>query len=201
MSEISATLGNESRLTLMQLIAEGEKSVDLLSELSGLPVASTSQHLQVLKKAEMVVTRREGKHIFYRLQNGPIRELIDALHRFAVFRGLKTENGNAHGSGGIEPKELVQKLRAGKVTLVDVRSHEEFRKGHIPGAISLPFTELKQHTARLKKGGDIVVYCRGPHCVLSRHAIEWLRAKGIEALRLTSGFSEWNGGRTVRRND
>jgi rhodanese-related sulfurtransferase len=193
MSEIAATLGNEYRLILVQLIAEGEKSVESLSDLSGLPVASTSQHLQVLKKGEMVVTRREGKRIFYRLQNGPIRELIDALHRFAVFHDLKAGKGNSNDADGIEPKALEKKLKTGKVTLIDVRSHEEFQKGHITGAISLPFTELKQHAARLKKSGEIVVYCRGPHCVLSHHAVDLLRAKGIEAVRLTSGYSDWRG--------
>lgn len=191
MSEIAGTLGNESRLVLMQLIAESEKSVESLSELSGIPVASTSQHLQVLKKAEMVVTRREGKHVFYRLQNGPVRELIDALHRFAVFRNLKSSVGNSAGGEGIDPKQLAKKLKAGKVTLVDVRSREEFLKGHIPQAIHLPFTELKKQAAKLKGAKEIVVYCRGPYCVLSMHAVALLESKGIAAVRLTSGFSDW----------
>ena len=191
MSEIAGTLGNESRLLLMRLIAEGEKSVDSLSELSGLPVASTSQHLQVLKRAGMVVTRREGKHIFYRLQNGPVRELIDALHRFAVFRNLKTGDAGFGADDGIEPKELAKKLKTGKVKLIDVRSREEFLKGHIPEAINLPYTELKKQIARLRNSPEIVVYCRGPHCLLSRNAVELLRSKGIAAARLTSGFSDW----------
>lgn len=196
MSEVAGTLGNDSRLILMLLITAGEKSVETLCDLSGIPVASTSQHLQVLKKANMVVTRREGKRVLYRLQNGPIRELIDALERFAVFRGLKSDDSGVGAGEGIAPRQLEKKLKSGKTLLVDVRSREEFNKAHITGAVSIPFEELKKQTARLPKDREIVVYCRGPYCVLSLNALSLLRSKGIEALRLTSGFSDWHGART-----
>ncbi len=195
MSEIAGTLGNDSRLILMLLIADGEKSVDRLAELSGVPVASTSQHLQILKKAGMVVTRREGKRVFYRLPNGPIRELIGALERFAVFRGLGSGLPDGGAVARVTPRQLDKRIRGGKVVLIDVRSREEFRKEHIAGAINVPFEELKKHSGRLPKNRELVVYCRGPFCVLSVRAAELLRAKGLPVARLTSGLSEWKGPR------
>ncbi len=196
MSEVAGTLGNDSRLILMLLIAAGEKSVETLSGLSGIPVASTSQHLQVLKKSNMVATRRDGKHVLYRLQNGPIREFIDALERFAVFRGLKTD-GDAGSADGITEKELHKKLKAGKTVLIDVRSRGEYDKGHITGALSMPVGELKKQAGKLSKARELVVYCRGPYCLLSVNAVALLAAQGIPALRLVSGYSDWRGDRTV----
>lgn len=195
MSEIAGTLGNESRLILVLLIAGDEKSVETLSELSGIPVASTSQQLQVLKKAGMVVTRREGKRILYRLQNGPIRELIDALERFAVFRGLGAHPPQADAGEGITPAELSRKLKTGKAALIDVRSREEFRKEHIAGALSVPFEDIKKQTGKLPRGRELILYCRGPYCLLSVHAVALLKARGIPATRLTSGLSAWKGAR------
>lgn len=197
MSEAAGTLGNESRLILLQLIAGGEKSVEMLSETSGIPVASTSQHLQVLKKSKMVVTRRDGKRVLYRLQNGPIRELIDALHRFAVFHDLQQDSIGSGAAHGIDARALQKKMKTGKITLIDVRSREEYQKGHIPGAMNLPFDAMKSSVGKLPKGEEIIVYCRGPYCVLSVNAVALLRAQGIEALRLTSGFSEWPGERSA----
>lgn len=196
MSEVAATLGNESRLVLLQLIAAGEKSVEVLSELSGIPVASTSQHLQVLKRSRMVITRREGKRILYRLQNGPIRELIDALARFAAFRALRHGDAESGAGYSMTARELQKKIKTQKVMLIDVRSREEFRKGHIAGAVSMPFTDLKKNAAQLPKDRELVVYCRGPHCLLSVNALALLRSRGFGATRLVSGFSEWPGERT-----
>lgn len=195
MSEIAGTLGNDSRLILILLIAGGEKAVDALAELSGIPVASTSQHLQVMKKAGMVVTRREGKRVLYRLQNGPIRELIDALERFAVFRSLGAGPIDADAAEEVTPKQLEKKLRTGKAALIDVRSREEFRKEHIAGAINLPFEELKKQMGKIPKDRELILYCRGPTCLLSVHAVALLRARGMPAVRLNSGLSAWSGAR------
>lgn len=194
MSEIANMLGNESRLILLQLISEGEKSVEMLSEKSGLPVASTSQQLQILKKANMVTTRRDGKRILYRLEPGPIRELFESLEKFAIFREV-----NQVGTTRIEPngpkvglsvKELQLKLKKGGIVLVDVRSREEYKKGHIPEAINIPFQELESH--KFPKNKLIVVYCRGPLCVLSINAVSFLKSKDIQVMRLDSGFSGWS---------
>lgn len=195
MSEVADTLGNDSRLILMLLIAAGEKPVEMLADLSGIPVASTSQHLQVLKKSGMVAARRDGKRMLYRLPNGPLAELIDALERFAVFRGLKAEN-DARSAEGITEKELRKKLKTGKTLLIDVRSRGEYDKGHITGALSIPVNELEKQAGKLPPARELVVYCRGPYCLLSVHAVELLAAKGVTAQRLVSGFSEWQGERT-----
>jgi rhodanese-related sulfurtransferase/DNA-binding transcriptional ArsR family regulator len=194
MSEVAATLGNESRLILLRLVAGGEKSVDALAELSGIPVASTSQHLQVLKKSNMVVTRREGKRVLYRLQDGPIGELIDALERFAVFRDLGS-GAHADAAEGITPGQLEKRLKTGRIMLIDVRSRDEFNKEHISGAVNLPFEELKKRVSKIPGDRDLIVYCRGPYCLLSVNAVALLRANGVPAVRLTSGLSGWQGAR------
>ena len=197
MSQVAATLGNDSRLILLRHISAGEKSVEMLCELSGLPVASASQHLQVLKKSNMVATRRAGKRVLYRLQNGPVRELLDALERFAVFSGLHKE-GDAlaapmDAQSLIDQKQLAKKMKRGDVTLLDVRSRDEYRKGHITGAINIPYDELETHLKKLPKDREVIAYCRGPLCVLSVNAVALLKAKGISATRLESGFSDWSG--------
>lgn len=195
MSGIAGTLGNDSRMILMLLIAAGEKSVETLSALSGIPVASTSQHLQILKKSSMVTTRREGKHVLYSLQNGPIRELLEALERFAVFRGLKSGSAVSGTGSHISEKEFQKKAKVENPLLIDVRSFEEFGKGHIAGAINIPFEDLKKQAGKLPKDREVVVYCRGPYCLLSVNAQALLRSRGIPALRLASGFSDWSGER------
>lgn len=199
MSGIAGTLGNDSRIILMLLIAAGEKSVETLSELSGIPTASTSQHLQILKKSNMVATRRDGKHVLYSLQNGPIRELLEALERFAVFRGLKSDLPDGAAAGdSISEKECQKKIRMEDPLLIDVRSAEEYNKGHIAGAINIPFEDLKKQAVKLPKDRELIVYCRGPYCLLSVNAQALLRSRGIPVLRLASGFSDWSGVRVSR---
>lgn len=195
MSGIAGTLGNDSRIILMLLIAAGEKSVETLSELSGIPTASTSQHLQILKKSNMVATRREGKHVLYRLQNGPIRELLEALERFAVFRGIRSDLPDGAAGDSISEKECQTKIGMEDPLLIDVRSAEEYKKGHIAGAINIPFEDLKKRAVKLPKDRELIVYCRGPYCLLSVNAQALLRSIGIPVLRLASGFSDWSGER------
>ncbi len=193
MSEIASMLGNESRLLLLQLIAEGEKSVETLSEHSGLPVASTSQQLQLLKKSRMVATRRAGKRILYRLEPGPIRELLEALEKFAVFKEVqetkRIRNEAPENHSGISNLELQAKMKKGGILVVDVRSSEEYKKGHIPNAISVPLQELGAH--KFPKNKEVIVYCRGPLCILSVNALAVLHAREITASRLATGYSGW----------
>jgi len=192
MSEVASMLGNESRLILLQLMTQGEKSVETLSELSGLPVASTSQHLQTLKKANIVTTRRDGKRILYRLESGPISELFDALERFAIFSGISPglkSNIDSELKSGISVSELRKKLKKGGIVLVDVRSREEFKKGHIPDAINIPYPELESF--KFPKNKEVVVYCRGPLCMLSVNAVTLLKSRQIIVTRLESGYSGW----------
>ena len=197
MSEVADALGNDSRLLLLRSILDGEQSVESLSRLTGISVASTSQHLQVLKKANMVVFRREGRNILYRLQGGPLRELLDALERFVVFHAAQSgpETDQNDEAAVITSRQLKKKLKAKAVTLIDVRSREEYRKGHITDAISIPLDGLAKGSGRLPRKRELVVYCRGPNCILSVKAVALLRAHGFAVSRLVSGFSGWRGDR------
>ncbi|MCB1325358.1 MAG: metalloregulator ArsR/SmtB family transcription factor [Spirochaetales bacterium] len=197
MSEVADTLGNDSRLLLLRSILDGEQSVESLSRITGISVASTSQHLQVLKKANMVVSRREGRNILYRLQSGPLRELLDALERFVVFHAAQSgpDTDQSGAAAVITSGQLKKKLKAKAVTLIDVRSRGEYRKSHIAGAIGIPLDELTKDLGKLPRNGELVVYCRGPNCILSVKAVALLRAHGFAVSRLVSGFSRWHGDR------
>ncbi len=194
---VARTLANEHRLILLEHIAQGERSVDRLSELSGLSVANTSQHLQHLRRENFVLTRRDGKRVLYRLGNGPIVNLLDALrqyveHNHAEIRSLIDDSRNQQDKLDLMSREeLLKKLKEGCITLLDVRPAEEFALGHLPGAINIPFEEMDERLAELPANQTVVAYCRGPYCVLSFDAVEALRAKGISARRLKDGFPEW----------
>lgn len=193
MSEVAGMLGNESRLILLQLLSDGEKSVELLSEESGIPVANTSQHLQALKKNSMVTTRRDGKRILYRLESGPLKDLFYALEKFAVFsiagsQGLTTGT-TVTTKQNLNIAELQKKIKSGGILLVDVRSKEEFKKGHIPEAINVPYNDLLTH--KFPKTKEVIVYCRGPLCLLSVNALNLLKSREINVSRFDGGFSSW----------
>ncbi|EOQ97676.1 rhodanese-like protein [Leptospira wolbachii serovar Codice str. CDC] len=193
MSEVANMLGNESRLILLQLLSEGEKSVEILSEQSGIPVANTSQHLQALKKTNMVTTRREGKRILYRLESGPIKELFLALEKFAVFSKAQ---GHALLTGitpisknNLTVSELQKKIKKGGNILIDVRSKEEYKKGHLPEAVNIPYSELTTH--KFPKNKEVIVYCRGPLCLLSVNAVNLLKSREVNVSRFAPGYSGW----------
>lgn len=197
LAETARTLGNAHRLILLEHIAQGERAVDRLADLSGLTVANTSQHLQHLKRAGLVQTRREGKRIFYRLGTGPVIGLLSALRNFADHnRSEMTELAKdgfrkAGRLEGISREELLKRMRSGNVTLLDVRPEEEFHLGHLPGAVNIPVEELEQRLADLPKDQEIIAYCRGIYCALSVDAVMALRRRGYDANRLTDGFPDW----------
>lgn len=193
MSEIASMLGNESRLILLQLLSNGEKSVEILSEESGIPVANTSQHLQALKKANMVTTRRDGKRILYRWEQGPLKDLFFALEKFALFsiaEGQSTPRGiTPNIKNNISLSELQKKIKKGGALLIDVRSKEEYKKGHIPDAINVPYNDLFTH--KFPKTKEVIVYCRGPLCLLSVNAMNLLQSREINVFRFDGGYSGW----------
>ena len=194
---VAKALGNEHRLELLEHLGQGERSVEKLSERTRLPVANVSQHLQQLRRAGLVDTRRDGKHVFYRLADDAVVTLISALQRIAerniaAVREVVTASFRAHDE--LEPvsqEELRQRMRKGLVTVLDVRPQDEFALGHLPGAVNIPLPELKRHLAELPKRQEIVAYCRGPYCVLSFLAIEVLRKRGFKVRRLEAGYPEW----------
>ncbi|PJZ80724.1 rhodanese-like protein [Leptospira meyeri] len=193
MSEVASMLGNESRLILLQLLSNGEKSVELLSEESGIPVANTSQHLQALKKTNVVTTRRDGKRILYRWEQGPMKDLFFALEKFAVFSIAERQNsssGSAQNTkNNISLLELQKKMKKGGVLLIDVRSKEEYKKGHIQDAINVPYNDLLTH--KFPKTKEVIVYCRGPLCLLSVNAMKLLQSREVNVFRFDGGFSGW----------
>ncbi|WP_025030006.1 ArsR/SmtB family transcription factor [Nitratireductor aquibiodomus] len=197
LAEIARTLGSPQRLMLLQHVSQGARSVERLAELTGLSVANTSQHLQHLKRSDLVVARRDGKRILYDLASGPINELLASLtylaeHRRAEIQSVISDSVNqTERLEGISRDELLERLRDSSVTLLDVRPREEFAIGHLPGAINIPVEELEERLSALPVEHEVIAYCRGPHCVLSVTAVALLRRKGIRTRLLNAGFPDW----------
>jgi len=194
---LARALGHAHRLELLEHVAQGERSVERLAQLCSLSLANTSQHLQGLRRAGFVQSRRDGKHILYRLGDGPIPELLAALRsyaevRSAEVRGIVTDYFlRLDALEPVSRDELVGRLTDGSVTVLDVRPEDEFALGHLPGALNVPLADLGRRLAELPQDREIVAYCRGPYCVLSFEAVAALRTKGYSARRLEDGFPEW----------
>jgi ArsR family transcriptional regulator len=196
-AELARVLGHAHRLELIELVSQGERSVDRLAEITGLSIANTSQHLQQLRRGGFVQSRRDGKRVLYRLADGPILSLIAALRSYAERN--RAEIGKIVADyfqrlDQLEPisrKELAQRLRAKSAIVLDVRPEDEFALGHVPGALNIPINELKRRLVELPKDQEIVAYCRGPYCVFSFEAVALLRKRGFLVRRLEDGFPEW----------
>ncbi|MDK2766098.1 MAG: metalloregulator ArsR/SmtB family transcription factor [Sphingomonas sp.] len=197
LAEIARALGSGPRLLLLEHIAQGERPVERLAELTGLSLANASQHLQVLRRAGFVQTRRDGKNVLYRVGSGPVIELVSALRRYLehsrseMRQLISDDQAGQEGSSPMSRDELLQRMEGGSVLLLDVRPSDEFRLGHLPGAMNMPLSELERQLADLPKDHEIVAYCRGPYCVLSRDALTLLHANGYRARGLEDGFPEW----------
>ncbi|MEJ2373861.1 MAG: metalloregulator ArsR/SmtB family transcription factor [Pseudolabrys sp.] len=194
---VAKSLGHPHRLELLEQLAQGERSVEVLANRTGLSIANASQHLQQMRRAGLVTNRRDGKFIYYRLADDNVLDLLAALRSIAkqslaeverVVRGYFNERDNLEA---ISRKDLLARARAGTVTVIDVRPEDEFALGHIPGALNIPLRELKACLRKFDPKREIVAYCRGPYCVLSYEAVAQLRAKGFKARRLEDGLPEW----------
>lgn len=196
-AEVARTLGNAHRLMLLEHIAQGERSVERLAELSGLSFANASQHLRQLKRGGFVQTRRDGKRVLYRLGNGPVVMLLAALRDYAEYsraeiRALIADSLHRRDKLDlITHEELINRMRENSVTLLDVRPKEEFQHGHLPGAVNIPFEDLEKRLSEIPEDQEIVAYCRGPYCLLSFDAVAALNARGLTARRLESGYPDW----------
>lgn len=194
---VGKALGNSNRLELLELLAQGERSVDELAQISSLSVANTSQHLQQLRQSGLVVSRKQGLKVFYRLSGDDVIPLLDALRSVAERHLAEVQrlvNSYLTVKDSLEPlprEELLARVRDNLVTVIDVRPEEEFEAGHLPGAVNIPLSELESHLSQFDPGQEIVAYCRGPHCVLAFDAVAKLRAKGLKARRLQDGYPEW----------
>lgn len=196
-ARIGKALSNPNRLELIEYLAQAERSVEALAQVSGLSVANTSQHLQQLRQAGLVETRKDGQRVYYRLTSGDVVALLNALRSVAdrhladVDRLVRTYLDTRDTLEPVDPRELLERVRRGRVTVLDVRPLEEFAAGHLPGAINIPLPELEQRLNDLDPAQEIVAYCRGPYCVLSYDAVARLRDNGFSARRLQDGFPEW----------
>jgi rhodanese-related sulfurtransferase/predicted transcriptional regulator len=197
LSRIAKALAAPARLALLDVLLQGERSVDALARAAHLSVPNASQHLQVLAGARLVDARRDGQRVLYRIADDSIEVLWHALRRAAETRLAELDAVVRDYLGGrddFEPigrTELVGRLKAGSVTLIDVRPVEEYQAAHIAGAVSVPLARIAAFARTVPRGRSVVAYCRGPYCVLSVQAVAALRKRGITALRLDDGVSEW----------
>ena len=194
---VAQALANGHRVELIEIVAQGERSVEELARLSGLTVTNASQHLHLLRRAGLVAARRAGKHVLYRVAERDVVDLLMAVRRTAE-RGVaeidKIVQSYFHARDSLEPvshDELANRLRDGVVTLIDVRPGEEFTAGHIPGAVNIPLDELPRRLGELPADRTIIAYCRGPYCVFAFEAVATLRAQGYDARRLADGYPQW----------
>lgn len=199
-ARIGKALGNGKRLELLDLLAQGERSVETLAATAGLGLSTASAHLQALRQAGLVTTRREGTRIHYDIA-GP-----DVLQLYSLMRSVAREHvsdvepkriaylgldGARNDEEEVTRDDLLARARAGSVTVLDVRPGEEYRAAHIPGAVSIPLDELPARLSELPENAEIVAYCRGAYCVLAYEAVDQLRAHGRKASRLKDGMLEW----------
>lgn len=196
-ARVGKALSNGNRLELLEYIAQGERSVDELARVSGLTVANTSQHLQLLRQAGLVSSRKEGLKVFYMISGEDVIGLLGALRGVAerhVAEVDKLVNTYLTVKDELEPlprQELLERVRDDLVIVLDVRPTEEYAAGHLPGAVNVPLPDLEHYLDELNPEQEIVAYCRGPHCVLAFDAVERLRNKGLKARRLEDGYPEW----------
>ncbi|OFZ95282.1 MAG: ArsR family transcriptional regulator [Betaproteobacteria bacterium RIFCSPLOWO2_02_67_12] len=197
LARVGTAFASAGRLQLLELLAQGERSVDVLAAMSGLSVANCSKHLQMLRQAGLVTARKDGLRVFYAVAGDDVIALYAALQRVAenrvaeVERLLRTWLAHRDELEPVAPAELIDRAKLGLVTVLDVRPAEEYAAGHLPGAINIPVDQLESRLAKLPRRREIVAYCRGPYCLMSFEAVATLRKRGLKARRLENGFPEW----------
>lgn len=194
---VAKAVAHPHRLALLEQLAQGERSVELLADRVQMSIANASQHLQQMRQSGLVSARREGKFVFYRLADDSVLDLLASIRRVAE-RNLaevdRVVRGYFDDRDGMEPvsrTELMKRMKLGLVTLLDVRPADEFALGHLPGALNVQLGDLERRLRKLDKSKEVVAYCRGPYCVLSYEAVALLRARGFNVRRLQDGLPEW----------
>jgi rhodanese-related sulfurtransferase/biotin operon repressor len=201
LARVAKALAQPGRLELLEALGQSERSVEGLATASGMSVANTSHHLQTLRDGGLVVSRREGLQVIYRLSDAEIPKLMSCMRSVAERQVAEVERivrENFDSRDGLTPvrrDELLKLVKKGEAMVLDVRPAEEFAAGHIPGAINVPINELPKRLKNLPKDQEIVAYCRGPYCMFALDAVEALRKKGYRARRLEEGFPEWRADR------
>lgn len=197
LARIGTALSSPVRLEFLELLGQGERTVEQLATLTGASVANTSQHLQRLKAAGLIAGRKVGQYVHYRLAGDEVVRLLGALggageaHLAEIERIVRLYFAAKDDLEPVLPRELLERARKGLVTVLDVRPPEEFEAGHVPGAVNIPVHELVRRLAELPKRREVVAYCRGPYCLMSYDAVAMLRKKGLKARRLKDGMPEW----------
>ena len=196
-ARVGKALSNHNRLKLLEFIAQGERSVEALADVTGLTIGNTSQHLQHLRQAGLVAARKEGLHVYYQLAGDEVIGLVDALRNVAEKNLAEVErlvNTYLTTKDSLEPvsaRELMDRARKGLVIVLDVRPANEYAAGHLAGAVNIPLADLEKHLDKFGPDKEIVAYCRGPHCILAYDAVAKLRGLGVRARRLQGGYPEW----------
>jgi rhodanese-related sulfurtransferase/DNA-binding transcriptional ArsR family regulator len=197
LASVGKAMSSGRRAEIVDLLAQGERSVEDVAAEIGQSVANTSHHLRTLAQAGLVRTRREGTRVIYGLASDQVLQLWTVVREVAgehvaeVDRLAQAYLGRRDGLQPITRDELARRIRRGEVTVIDVRPAAEYEAGHVEGARSLPIKDLEQRLSALPRDADLVAYCRGPYCVFADDAVRMLRRRGFEARRLEDGFPEW----------
>ena len=196
-AQVGRALSSPVRIQLLDLLCQGERGVEQLADAAGVQVGNTSAHLQVLRRARLVEIRRVRQQVFYRLADDEVARFFLVLREFARARSVEVQRvvedfiSERDELDPIRRDDLLERMVRQEVVVIDVRPVEEYRSGHIPGAISMPIAELPDRFSELSSRSEIVAYCRGAYCVLAPEAVGLLRRRGLPARRLQDGFPEW----------
>lgn len=194
---VGGAMASASRLELLELLAQGEKSVEALAQAAGLSIANASQHLHRLRGAGLVTSRKEGQKVFYALGDEAVVDLMNVVVKIAERTQSEVDalvTAFLKDKDGLEPvaaRELLARARKGEITVLDVRPEDEFAAGHIKGAVNIPLSSLEARLKELDVQKEVVAYCRGPYCVMAYEAVARLRKGGLKARRLDEGFPGW----------
>jgi len=197
LSKLLKALANPSRLEIIEMLSQGEKSVEGIVQATGISIANASQHLQVMKNNNIVKTRKEGHYVYYSLGNDEFLSLYQHITKYAVNeiaeleKILNQQREEYKSLNAVSLNELESMINSNNVLLLDVRPPIEYEFGHITGAISIPINELMKKLKTLSKDKEIIAYCRGPFCVLADEAVKILSEKGYNVRRLDEGYPEW----------
>jgi rhodanese-related sulfurtransferase len=197
LARVGKGLAHAARLDLLDVLAQGERSVDALAKACAMPIPNASHHLQILRDCGLAASRKEGLQVFYRLALPEVTTALAAVRRIAeqqlaeVDRIVRENFASRDALQPVRREELLKMVRRGEAMVIDVRPAEEYAAGHIAGAVSMPLDALPRFLRKLPKEQDIVAYCRGPYCLLAIEAVDKLRKRGFRARRLEDGFPEW----------
>lgn len=196
-ARVASAFSSPKRLEIVDLLTQGERAVESIAEATGMTMANTSRHLQVLRQANVVSTRRAGIQVWYRVADATVIEGYLSMRAIAEARIGEVSAlaeaffGDVDGAEPVGITELVARANSGEVLVVDVRPRLEFEAGHLPGAVNIPLEELAGRISELDQSATVVAYCRGPYCVMSAQAVAQLRRAGLDAQRLDGGTLEW----------